>query len=170
MLACCGILPAQASAPAAPQGAAKLQAIEWMIGGTWAAEARAPDGKVTRVESRVQWAPNGQAIQFTTTFNGVPQYSGIYAWDPVRQAIAFFYTSRDGELTTGTVVPTGNVLTLDFTIAYVDGKTGTLRSVMKRDGGDAYDWSVLSNKNGVWTTMIALRYTRQPDTTTGSGD
>jgi hypothetical protein len=146
--------------PAEATAANPLQSIGWMTGGTWKAEAKTPDGKVTLVESQLRWAENGQAIEFVSRFNGSPHYSGLYCWDPSRKTIAFWYTSADGEFTQGTAKMDANVLTQEFDLYHKDGTGHHLKSRIQRTGENSYHWNVMAEKNGTWTELIALDYAR----------
>src|SRR5262249_894241 len=87
------------SQPAAKGAASPLAPVAWLVGGTWTSEVKSPqDGSVTHVESHIKWAPNHQAIQFVTDFNGKAHYNGFYAYDPVKKTINFYYTSEEGQL------------------------------------------------------------------------
>ena len=82
---------------------------------------------MTHVENHIRWAPNHQAIEFNTDFNGKPHYNGFYAYNPVAKTIGFYYTNSEGELTIGTATPDadGKTLHQEFDIMQPDGKTGT---------------------------------------------
>jgi len=76
------------------------------FGAAWTSDVKDPqDGSMTHVENHITWAPNHQAINFVTDFDGTPHYSGFYAYDPAKKAISFFYTSVSGQLTIGTSTP-----------------------------------------------------------------
>ena len=86
--------------------ASPLEPVAWLIGGTWVSDVKDPqDGATTHVVNHIVWAPNHQAIQFVTDFNGKPHYNGFYAYDPAKKTINFYSTSEDGQLTIGTATP-----------------------------------------------------------------
>ena len=130
--------------PAAGQGAEpaksphdQLAGIAWFVGGSWVADVKDPDdGKMTHIESRITWAPNNAAIEFTTSFNGKTHYNGFYAYDPGSKAIKFYYTSEEGQLTIGTATPDadGKTLHQEFDTIQPSGKTGHLKSTIVREG------------------------------------
>jgi hypothetical protein len=112
-------LAQQKSGPAEPS---PLQPVAWLVGGTWVSNVKGPDQKVTHVENKISWAPNHQAIEFLTRFNGKPHYNGFYAYDAGKKSIEFFYTSSEGDLTVGTVVPQPDGKTLQQNFDLTDAK------------------------------------------------
>ncbi len=153
------------SKPAATNGAdSPLTPVAWLVGGTWVSDVKDPsDGSITHVENRIRWAPNHQAIEFNTAFNGKPHYNGFYAYNPVAKTIGFYYTNSEGELTIGTATPDpdGKTLHQEFDIMHPDGKTGHIRSTLVRDGNDAYWFTVFMQKNGEWAEVFKIRYERK---------
>jgi hypothetical protein len=153
------------SKPATPAAAAEpLAPVAWLVGGTWVSDVKDPsDGTVTHVENRIRWAPNHQAIEFNTDFNGKPHYYGFYAYNPVAKAISFYYTNSEGELTIGTATldSDGKTLHQDFDLMHTDGRTGHVRSTLLRDGNDAYGFSVFLQKDGEWAQVFKIHYERK---------
>jgi hypothetical protein len=139
--------------------------VSWFVGGTWSSDIKDPqDGSVTHVENHITWAPNHQAIQFVTDFNGKPHYNGFYAYNPVAKTIGFYYTNSEGQLTIGTAAPDadGKTLYQEFDVMRPDGKTQHVKSTIVRDGNDAYWFTViLQDKTGEWSPMFKIRYERK---------
>ncbi len=162
----CGTVNAQTQkAAAAPQTASDaLAPIAWLVGGTWVTDVTDHDG-TTHVENRIRWAPNHQAIQFNTDFNGKPHYNGFYAYDPVKKSINFYYTSAEGELTIGTANEDadGKTLHQDFDLMEPEGQLRHLRSTLVSEGKDAYVFTVFAEKTGSWTPVFNIRYQRKPE-------
>jgi len=159
-------LPAQTNPPTAPAKAEPLSAIAWFVGGTWMSDVKdASDGSVTKVEERIRWSPNHQAIVFNVDFNGKPHYDGFYAYNPATKKIDFYYTSSAGELTIGSVAPDpdGKTFHQEFDIMHANGNTGHVRSTLVRDGDNAYEFTVLMQKNGDWQPVFHIRYERKPE-------
>jgi hypothetical protein len=145
-----------------------LNQLAWMVGGKWQADAaKGPDGKPFHAEWKCQWGANHRTLEFTVWFltDGrlVPVYNGLYAWNPAKKKVIFVYTDNKGAFTEGETVMRGNRLEQDFHIIGADGISRPFRSTIIRQGNDRYDWSVLSSKDGVWTEMFSLRYTRSRD-------
>ena len=157
---------AQTKAAAATASAERLSAMAWFAGGTWVSEVKDPsDGSVTKVEERIRWSPNHQALVFNVDFDGKPHYDGFYAYNPATKQIDFYYTSSAGELTIGTVTPDadGKTFHQEFDLMHVNGNTGHLRSTLVRDGENAYEFSVLVQKNGDWQQVFHIRYERKAE-------
>ena len=141
-----------------------LEPVAWLVGGTWVSDIKDPkDGSVTHVENTIEWAPNHQAIQFLTRFNGKPHYNGFYAYNAASKKISFYYTNSEGQLTIGTAVPDadGKTLNQDFEIIQPDGRTGQVHSTIVRDGDNAYWFTVFLQKNGEWSPEFKIRYERK---------
>ena len=137
-----------------------------MKGGTWVAEVKDKDGNVaTRIETRIRGSENGHLNKFTTVFveHNRPhlQYEGVYLYDPANKWIAFYYTDSEGNFTHGHATFSSGTLTQDFEIVHANGQADTLRSLVVRDGENAYNWNVLSKKTGDWKEIIHLRYVRE---------
>jgi hypothetical protein len=154
-----------AQTPTKPPEPSPLTQISWLTGGTWVAEVKDEKGIDTRIENRIRWSENGQLIKFITTFisNNKPEvhYEGIYAWDPAKKQIAFWYTDKDGNLTAGTAAMSGETLTQDFDIIHTNGKADKLRSLIVHDTPDSYQWNVSAPKEGKWVEVFHLRYARE---------
>jgi len=169
VLACLLMLTGSAFAqaqPAPPKPAdSSLAPVAWFVGGTWTSEVKdSQTSAVTHVENHITWAPNHQAIQFVTDFNGKPHYNGFYAYDAAAKAIKFFYTSEEGQLTIGSATPDvdGKTLRQEFDVVQPSGATQHIRSTIVRDGNDAYDFSVfMQDKSGAWAQVFNIRYQRK---------
>jgi hypothetical protein len=152
------------SKPAATSPGSELSPVAWLVGGTWVTDVKDPsDGSSTHVENHIRWAPNHQAIEFNTDFNGQPHYNGFYAYNPVAKTIAFYYTNSEGELTIGTATPDpdGKTIQQEFDIMHPNGKTGHIRSTLVRDGNDAYWFTVFMQKDGDWAQVFKIHYERK---------
>ena len=158
-----GLAQSKPAAASSPDGT--LTPVAWLVGGTWVTDVKDPsDGSTTHVENRIRWAPNHQAIEFNTNFNGKPHYNGFYAYDPAKKAINFFYTSESGQLTIGASAADadGKTVHQEFDVMQPDGKTQHIKSTLVRDGNDAYDFSVfMQNKAGDWAQVFKIRYERK---------
>lgn len=141
-----------------------LTPVAWLVGGTWVTDIKNPQsGAVTHVENNITWAPNHQAIDFLTKFNGHPHYNGFYAYNAATKTIGFYYTSSAGELTIGTATldPDGKTLRQDFDLTQADGQIEHVRSTVVRDGDNAYSFTVFLQKNGEWSPEFKIHYERK---------
>jgi hypothetical protein len=135
-----------------------LQPIAWLTGGTWTAEFNRPDGKPFLIQNEIRWADTGTAISFLTRFNGQPHYYGIYVYDPAAKQIKFFYTSADGEFTSGHTTPSATTLQQNFQISNAEG-TKTFSSTIQREGEDAYTFNVF--QEGSDKSVLTVKYLRK---------
>jgi hypothetical protein len=142
----------------APHHDPNLQPIAWLTGGTWTAEFKTPDGKPFLIQNEIRWADTGTAISFLTRFNGQPHYYGIYVYDPAAKQIKFFYTSADGEFTSGHTTPSATILQQDFQISDAEG-TKTFSSTIQRVGEDAYTFNVF--QEGSDKSVLTVKYVRK---------
>ena len=141
-----------------------LEPVAWFVGGTWVSDVKDPqDGSVTHVENNITWAPNHQAIQFLTKFNGQPHYNGFYAYSAATKTVGIYYTSAEGDLTIGTAMPDpdGKTLRQDFDLTSAKGQVTPIRSTVVRDGDNAYWFTVFLQKNGEWSPEFKIRYERK---------
>jgi hypothetical protein len=155
---------AQAQAAPAKTADSPLAPVAWLVGGTWVTDVKDPqDGTMTHVENHITWAPNQQAIQFVTDFNGQPHYNGFYAYDPAKKSINFYYTSEAGQLTIGTSTPDpdGRTLHQEFDVMQPKGSTDHIRSTIVRDGNDTYLFAVFVQQNGEWKQIFQITYRRK---------
>jgi hypothetical protein len=161
LLCVCSAVAQQKGAPAE---SSPLQPVSWLVGGTWISNVKGPDQKVTHVENKISWAPNHEAIEFLTRFNGKPHYNGFYAYNAATKTIQFFYTSSDGDLTIGSAVPDpdGKTLRQNFDLTDAKGKVTPIRSTIERDGDNAYWFTVFLQKNGgEWSPEFKILYERK---------
>jgi hypothetical protein len=141
-----------------------LEPVAWLVGGTWVTDIKNPQNDSTiHVENNINWAPNHQAIDFLTKFNGQPHYNGFYAYNAAAKAISFYYTSSQGDLTIGTAAPDadGKTLHQEFDLTSVDGRVTHIRSTLVRDGDNAYWFTVFLQKNGEWSPEFKIHYERK---------
>ena len=142
-----------------------LNQLAWMVGGKWEANVdQGPNGKPFHAEWQAKWGANHRTLNFTVWFltDGklVPEYNGLYAWNPGKKKIIFVYADKEGNLTEGDAVMSGERLEQEFHIIGTDGTARPFRSTVVRNGADAYDWNVEHQKDGAWEQMFALKYTR----------
>lgn len=175
LLACClGLgftqrpLAADATPPTKPAATnSPFAPLAYLAGHTWtAALPPTPDGTVTKIEMRCEWAKNHRALRFDSEVvqgdKHFPYTSGLYAWHPSKRQLVFLYTDSEGSLHEGAITGEGTRLAQDFTISGVDGKTIPWRSVLTRLGDQAFTNEISQQKDGKWEKFVEVRYERQP--------
>lgn len=154
------LLPSSAQAQTAAT-AGPLSLIAWMQG-TWTATTTPPPGKPPIViENQVSSVLGGQALSFTTSFNGVQQYQGLFAFDPGSKEVAFWYPSAAGELTVGTITPAQDYLLEDFQVTSAAGAVTPFQVHIQRTGKDEYDWTLYTKSGTDWKSLFTLHYHRK---------
>ena len=137
-----------------------LAPIIWMTG-SWRAETpTSGEGHAITIEQRISSILGGKAVAFSTTFDGVQRYQGLFAYDAARKAIVFWYPSASGELTTGTVSPQDGYLLLEFQVTDNEGATTPFQVHIKPAGADGYNWTLYGRTDSDWKAMLSLQYHR----------
>ena len=155
------ILICAVAADSPKTAASPLEAIQWLVG-DWHAVAKAPDGSVTQIDNHIYWSDTHTAIFFLTKFNGQPHYSGMYAYDPARKQIGFWYVDSEGQFSQGTATPHDMQLVQNFEISKLDGTTSILKSLVQRGPGDAsYHWQVFRSDNTSNKPLVELDYIKK---------
>jgi hypothetical protein len=137
-------------APARTAAADPLAPIAWMAGGTWHGEITGPDGKPTKIDTRIDHELSGKALSFSTKFDGVVQYQGFFAYDAARKSIVFSYPSADGGLASGTVAQTGSSQVWDFTMTEATGSVGHYQVRTHQTAPDDYTWALFQPQGDSW--------------------
>ena len=161
MLLICGLSTFAQQKTEAGKGS-PLDPVAWLVGGTWVTDIKSPDGKVTHVENNIRWAPDHQAIEFLTKFNGKPHYNGFYAYNAATKTIGFYYTSSEGDLTMdGRARSRREEPAPGLRLTSASGKVTHIRSAVVRDGENAYWFTVFLESNGEWSPEFKIRYERK---------
>jgi hypothetical protein len=142
-----------------PVAPGPLAPIAWMEG-TWHGEAKTPDGKLTKIDTRIERELGGKAFTFSTKFDGVVQYQGFFAWDAAKQAIVFHYPSADGGLAEGTVGQSGDLLLWSFRMTEASGLVEQYRVHVHQDGADDYTWTLFAPQKDIWAKLLEIHYHR----------
>lgn len=140
-----------------------LSPIAFLTTHEW--EAKLPDsagGKKRMIHAQFSWSQNGQAIrisnQFVTDGKPTPYIDGLYAWDPQRRVIAFWYVSADGSLTEGTVKAEGGKLVHEFHEIQADGKAADFVARVTPLGNEGWENEILARREGQLTPIVKVRY------------
>jgi hypothetical protein len=148
-------LGAQTVAPSDP-----LAPISWMGGGVWHGEVHGPNGKLTKIETRVERELNGKAFSFSSDFDGVTQYRGYFAYDAAKKAIVFSYPSADGGIATGTVERKDGSLLWDLQATEANGSLSHYQVHTHQDGADDYTWALFAPQKDAWVKLFEIHYHR----------
>jgi hypothetical protein len=140
-----------------------LAPIAWMAGGTWHGEVNGPDGKPTKIDTRIERELAGKAFTFSTKFDGVEQYQGFFAWDAAKKTIVFSYPSADGGLASGSVSQVGDSQVWDFSMTEATGSVGHFQVHTRQTGADDYTWALFAQQAGTWTKEFEIHYHRTKD-------
>jgi hypothetical protein len=170
----CISVPAQTfaadSAPgmAASAATAKLDALKWLVGGTWRCDGTSLPGKLDRIETRYELAPNGRLIRFTTAFvmqdGSVPNgYAGNFYVDPATRGLRGWYLDTNNEETQGAVAGDAEHWAMTFNNdGAIVGRPGMMefKADVTRTSADSYDWKLLAHVGDAWKPVFALTYRR----------
>jgi hypothetical protein len=143
--------------PATPD---PLAPIAWLAGGVWRGVVQGADGKTTKIETHIEPILNGRAFSFSSSFNGVMQYQGFFAYDAAKKVILFSYPSADGGLANGTVEGKGGSLLWDFQMTEPDGSVGHYQVHTVQNGADDYTWSLFASQKDAWVKLFEIHYHR----------
>jgi dipeptidyl aminopeptidase/acylaminoacyl peptidase len=155
------IVGAQEPASAVPSSA--LSPIAFLTKHEW--EAKLPDsadGKKIKIHAQFTWSQNGQAIRISNRFviNGKtrPYLDGLYAWDPQRRAIVFWYVDAEGTLTSGRVKPEDGKLVHEFDQVTSDGKSSAFVAKVTPLGEQAWENEIFEQHGSELKPMVKVRY------------
>jgi hypothetical protein len=149
--------------PAAQPPADQLAPVAWMAGGTWHGEVTGPNGKPTKIDTRIERELSGKAFTFGTKFDGVQQYQGFFAYDAAKKSIVFSYPSADGGIASGTVAQTGDSQVWDFTMTEATGFVGHYQVHTHQTSADDYTWALFAPQGDSWAKLFEIHYHRTKD-------
>jgi hypothetical protein len=154
---------AAAATPEKTSPAKPIDALSWVIGGVWTADA----GKMApgmRIETRYQWSDNNAYIRFNTHFvfekGTAKAYDGNFYWDPEHQHLAMWYMDAKNAITTAPVQVDGDSWTMTWRGPDFQGQVADLRVTVKRKTNDDYWWSAAEKDGDNWKEVAALEYLR----------
>jgi hypothetical protein len=158
--------PAKSTSAKQSAAAKPIDALSWVIGGVWTADASKMGPGMQRIETRYQWSDNQAYIRFTTHFvfdkGTVKSYDGNFFWNPTQKSLALWYMDARNSITEGPVQVDGNQWTITFRGEDFAGKIADLRVLVARKANDAYSWSVAEKNGDSWKELAALEYVRLP--------
>jgi hypothetical protein len=158
---------AEEKAPTAKTGAPRpVDALGWIVGGVWTADATKLGPGMQRIETRYQWSDNHAYIRFNTHFvfdKGTAQtYDGNLFWNPDKKSLAIWYMDHANSITEGPIEIEGNLWIITFRGPDFEGQPADLRVQITRKTNDDYNWSVAEKQGETWKDLAQLEYLRQP--------
>ncbi|MDE1177259.1 MAG: hypothetical protein PW789_11745 [Edaphobacter sp.] len=141
-----------------------LESIAWMAG-SWVADAKPPgNGKASRVLTRFTPQLDGRMMAMETSVDGQPVYAGMYAYDPAKKTITFWYVTPSGESIRGTVMPHADDQLYDIVMTLVNGIELHFQTKVHRIDMDHYTWALFTtiNKGATWDKLFEVEYHRVP--------
>jgi len=154
---------AKSQTPAPPITSPNLSAIAFLTKHEWEAKLRdAPDGKKRKIHAQFSWSQNGQAIrisnQFVTDGKARPYIDGLYAWDPQRRVIVFWYVDAEGSLTNGKVRTEDGKLAHEFDESTPDGKSAAYVAKVTPHGEQAWNNEIFERHGTDLKPIVDVRY------------
>lgn len=160
LLAVSSVAGAADPAPANP-----LEAMSWVVGGTWVTETTDPEGRPVSIEFECRWGHTGRSILYTieAVSGGTsrPTHEGIYWWDPVKERIASLQVTAGGDVTEATVTVEEGRIAQENLLARADGTTQRQRAEAIRKEQDTFVFSASVPKAGAWTEAVRFEYRRR---------
>jgi hypothetical protein len=133
----------------------------------WEAKLPArPDGKEMKIHAHFEWAQNGHAIlirnQFVVDGKSAPYVEGLYAWNPQKRAIEFWYCDAKGSLSEGTVKVDEGKLVHDFQEITPDGNAKLLVARVTSLGASGWENEIFTRKDDALIPIVKVRYEPAP--------
>lgn len=152
---------AQASSP--PTTSPNLSSLTFLTKHEWEAQLPdAPDGKKRKIHAQFTWSQNGRAIrisnQFVTDGQPRPYLDGLYAWDPERRAIVFWYVDAEGTFTKGEVKSEDGKLVHQFNQITADGKSTAYLAKVTAHAEEAWDNEIFQRDGSELKALVKVRY------------
>lgn len=162
------IICLSAAGPVAAQttyaGDNPLDQIAWVVGGTWVAKSKAPDGSSVTIQFACKWASHKRLITYTIikkyVDKTVPTIEGMIGWHPGKKQLVLWEMDNEGNLTESLLIVTGNNLSYNEVIYKKDGATLPVRAETIRQGEDAFVFKASVPKEGEWLEVFRADYQR----------
>ena len=146
------------SEPAANRN--NLSPMAWMVG-DWNSQVTPPGAqKPIQIDQHIASILGGKAFRFTTFFDGVQQYEGLFAYNAANKSINFWYPSASGEITSGAVSSQSDSLVLDFNVTSANGQVTPFQVHIRPLSPEEYEWTLFQQNGTAWEQMFSLHYHR----------
>jgi hypothetical protein len=137
-----------------------MQAMAWMVGGTWTAQ---PSKDVT-IRTQYAWSDNDAFLRFKTHFvtpkGEARRYDGQFYWDREAKQMKMWYMDAENAIYAGPISITPEMTTFDFRGEDFEGKMSDLRVNVTKKSNDQYHWQLLEKSGENWKEIAALDYNR----------
>jgi hypothetical protein len=135
-----------------------INALGWLVGGVWTADATKLAPGMQRIETRYQWSDNKAFLRFTTHFvfdkSTANTYDGNFFWKADGNTLAMWYMNSKGEILEGPMQWDGTVLRILFRGEDFEGKMADLKVEVTRK------WAVFEKNGEGWKELFGLEYLR----------
>jgi hypothetical protein len=163
LIGACTVATLCAHAQTSTPSAVGLEPIAFLTAHEWDAKLPdSPDGTKKKIHARFTWTQNRQAIRISNEFvidgKASPYIDGLYAWDPQRHVILFWYVDAKGSLTKGTVKMEEGKLVHEFQEIERDGRTADYVARVTPHGNEAWDNEIFARKENGLTPLVRVRY------------
>jgi hypothetical protein len=146
----------------------QIDKLEWLVGGTWTADASKLPGGLARIETRYDTAAGGAVIRFTTRFldsaNDVENsYAGDLFFDPTANSLSMWYIDSRSAIVQGPITVDADNWSASFRApGDIVGKKETIdfRCDIMREGPNKYKWTLSARPDTAWTKILELEYIR----------
>ena len=157
------MLSVNGQTPTAVTAVSPLGPIAFLTTHEWDAKLPdSPDGKKMKIHAQFSWAQNRQAIrisnQFVTDGKARPYIEGLYAWDPQRRVIVFWYVDAAGSLSQGTVKEEAGQLVHEFEEIRPDGKAAAFVARVTPHGDQGWGNEIFARKGNDLTPIVKVKY------------
>lgn len=152
LLAACA-LASTLSAAEAPDLDSHLEPLRPWLGKTWRGEFKnsTPEKPVVDV-SRWERALNGKAVRILHSINdGVYGGESIIVWDEKKKALAYYYFTTAGFMTTGTMTINAGKIISHEVVSGSAGGTSEVRATTEMRADGTYHVTAEYLKDGGWT-------------------
>ncbi len=163
------VLSIAAPAPAADSSVGEATAgpfvpLAFLEGKCWS--GKFPDG-VKSDEHCFEWIYGGKFLRDRHVVRGGgPDYLGetIYAWDPEKKAVVYWYFNSDGGFSMGSLRVDGDALVFPNERFVNEGVETFYRSVWRRTGDDRYLAVTEMQKGDTWIEAWRIEYVASTST------
>lgn len=146
-----------------------LDELAWLVGGKWVAEIKTPKGDSMTVETTFEWSGHKKALKYAIAFKSkeatVPQYEGLYWWNPAKKALTLLQLDRQGNMTEAVLTVEKGKFFQKNTLTRPDGKTQEQRAQFERVNDDTFLFKAFVQKDDEWVEAVAFQYKRIREST-----